>query len=252
MIEGTRKLLVQIGPYTFWEELNVTHRLTLKEGREGGTSFNKIEVEFDIDNNPVVNTYQLRQICKQNGDKNIEQDNVKQELEKAIKERYPLGFHSRNDQKKRNWIYNRIKDLEKRWHFKLKGEVVPYGGILIDGSYFDAYRATFLFGQFSQDVVIASYHSNHNQLLIFRGYITKHDDLPFFVDPSRGTNVQKIGETWGKRITFYNDFVGLNSVTFGTRGRVVYWMTGIRDDNSGYVYVCRYGKYLVRNIKNMF
>ena len=264
-----RELLLRTHGYVFYEVVTTNNRLVIQEGESDWVFSPPYEVSFDINNNPhlyvqrgshVDSTVRFMQkegfndgIRTFNVDDVVESHEIPKdiliELERAIKLKYPNGFHSRTDNKRRTWIYHRIKSLESKGKFRIDGEVEPYGGILIDGTYFDAYRTWLKYGDELTEIIIASYPAAHDRFVVFRKFLRRDIDskLPAFTAQRAG--IVKLAENRKRTIEFYNDVVGVTVISFDQSDQIASLLSGVRDDIHGTVYVSMHGKFDVHWIK---
>lgn len=126
-------------------------------------SVQMIPISFDRNNVPIISSRELPY-------------RIRKALTLHIRQAYPNGFHSRNDTRFK-WIRARLQEvLEKDYSVEIKS-FEPFGGILVNEDYRDAYKVLIsLNGTLTDAIVTSRYYKP--DFCMYRKY-TKGTDFGF-------------------------------------------------------------------------
>ena len=230
MATNRKNSILQINGYSFAEMRDDDQRLIYVTDAIRHGIF---EVLFDYTNTPSLSYFD------NTPDSERLTDDVQDEFLKYVMERYPHGFHTRDD-KLAPWIFERMSYV-----YDMVSRVLPYGGLMVNNRYYDAYQASvrvdapaiYENGELIStevDVVIVS--TGDSQFIIFWPYLDHkffgtHDLEDLQVDRDWLADTIQIDGTAvapGKSLTF-------SILNFDSEGRLSEETLGFRNDEGGWI-----------------
>ena len=203
-----------------------------------------VSIGFDIKNRPVVTG-----ILGTTGTPPVDQQTINDFLFR-IQLTMPEGFHSRNNQDI-EWINMALSDLPDRELFDIEGILEPWGGLTIDGEYFDSYTMKIKL-KYDFDILptrcMVSANKQNGILYVFRPYISakladSDAGKKLCVYPDDNFNLIDASEEHD--IIFTDEFIVLDIYCYDDDGTLRLSSQAIRNDKAKYYISTTLGRYTI-------
>lgn len=231
---------IRIHRYCFREMTNVADHLVYT------AHGNVYSISFNMENRPHI-TRTLRTTHATDIPKEI-----LQEFYWEIRENYPTGFHTRNNQYA-DWILSCFSEIVRSSIFNIDEPLDPCGGVMINGKYLDAYVITLSLldnpsGIEPQNCVITG-DEEQRKIYFFR-YFAERADFGNYkpnqvLKISPRTDLERTGIDKQHHLIFFDDIVAATIYSYDDNNQLLRSEVAIRNDIAGSDIVSTLGRFIV-------